>query len=575
MGRIVMKVGGIVISNLLPGLERAVFVLEGAVKVLEPVIDGVGLLLEGVDAVAESLPNLDDAATDLFITDMPKFTANTADATEAVDDWGEALKRAAEEARQAKRAAAELAQIEEDAGKQQFNNQAARVQRIDLALKERDAIAEVVSGSVDNAEAVERLIEVYGDEEAAIEALTKSVGVLDSGRAAAQGALQVAGEEAIADTFREQRDELTGLVNTTDDLITALHLEIDARVGVSETIKDINKQNKEAKKARKERIKDLREFNDALPKTASMVQALGAVITDQIYTPADAWGTENPGGLVGLWIAGPDPDPEAFVAAGNAIMSLGETITSQLFEPADAWKTENPGGILGILIGGEDTPFVLESVDNGLQSIAFSASQVGDAFGSMAGGIIAAGHATGAFNDDLSQAIPIASNFGSALAQASNVGEQYDAAISAGKAATAAFVEDTTAQAALMALFEGAEAARWFATPGGQPLGVAHSIAAGLYATAAAFSINGSRGRGRRAGGGEAETSSEPPDFTGTAFDQSGTTAQAPTGGTTIIVQYQSPNSREGFEFLTGTLNDGSRMGTGLQLDQSLIRGAA
>jgi hypothetical protein len=127
-----------------------------------------------------------------------------------------------------------------------------------------------------------------------------------------------------------------------------------------------------------------------------------------------------------------------------------------------------------------------------------------------------------------------------------------------------------TAEAALRAVFETAVGLSLL--PNVVAAGP-HFLAAATFGTAAAMSFAGGGGQSVPSGGGGAgPTGGAGPAF-GTAFDQAPAAAEQEGPGTTVIVQYMSPNSREGFEFLTDQLNEGARNGTGARLDASLIEG--
>lgn len=129
-------------------------------------------------------------------------------------------------------------------------------------------------------------------------------------------------------------------------------------------------------------------------------------------------------------------------------------------------------------------------------------------------------------------------------------------------------------QTAQAGIFAAMEFAKGWASLESPVLSAAHFTASALFAGIAVSSAFGAGTRSPRTAGAGDAPGTEAPDFGGTAFDQTGTTQDAPTGGTTIIVQYQTPFAREGYEWMLGNLNDGNRQGTGLQLDASIIRGA-
>jgi hypothetical protein len=519
-GGIVQKVGSIIGRILVPALERMAEWLEIGFLVLDPFLDGVSLLLDGLEALGEFIPSLNDLASDFFITDMPVFESNVKSLREEVDIWADTTRKAVEAARQQ----AVVARDIELSRKNRVNEQAARVVGIKLANDELEQINQIIGANSDLDTAMERLVQRYGDEEGAVDALNQRINAVTRGRADAIALFnkaQAAGQTALASQFQQQ-------LETFDQ----------ARTGMQALTAELTKQATERD-----------EITTAVEKETTATKASNEANRERFF----------------LFKAWADAEQAVFAPVRQHRIEQARELATILDEAANREME-------GALAQADDTA-AIAAQNLTEQNIALSESLnlVGDSLASVVS------QSGSDFERFFAGSMRISKGLGAIVKGVDAAGDSTAGAVSAVAGASAAIAGDvfnsTTAQAALLAVDETAKGFRDLAIPSPVTAGL-HFTAAGIFGTVAAMSFLGSGGRSASGGGGGGGAAGAPsgPTFAPSMAETSDADDTRPPG-TTVIVNYQSPNSREGFEFLTDVLNEGNREGSGARLDADLIEG--
>jgi hypothetical protein len=212
----------------------------------------------------------------------------------------------------------------------------------------------------------------------------------------------------------------------------------------------------------------------------------------------------------------------------------------------------------------------IENLQRKNELLAEADQQLADTIGgfeSLGSAVTLAGNAMGGAGDKLASLVTITGDLGSALKEASGANQQFGAAIAAGKAVTAAVVDDASAQAAILGLFETAESAAAFASAN-IVAGVAHAGAAALYFGVAAKGGKGGGGGGASAGAGTASAAAAQTPTTQIIEEP---TLPSQSFGVTNFFNVESTNPDTAGDNILSALNAFTESGSGALLSPDLI----
>jgi hypothetical protein len=525
MGDIVTKVGGIIGRILAPALERLSFWLEAGLVLIEPFIDGIGLLLDGVDALGSVIPDLNDAAGALFITDMPTFTSNTAKQVDEQASWlditiknTEALQREREERAEVQR------QIELSKKDRQEENRL-KVLAIEAAEREAQQLGAALKVREGLAAATDAAVDKYGSEEDALKALGLERQRFTS---AMRDAAAIANDFLVAENaqqeevFRARQERLQKDAAITQQIIEQLGNRIIAEDTAA----------------------------DAITRTTTALTSRNEAVQESIDLGA-MWADAHQS------VFGPIRQRQI-----DQLREWGVTLT-------EVWGREQE-------IEEQRRSYWVDQTTRAQQTAEQNAAIAGS-FSAIATSM---GHLGAASDSYIGQATALSGAFGSMVKGLDTAGDSTASAVAAVAGASAEMAgsvfDSTTAQAALLSIFYGA-----------QGLGLLPNVAAaapkfaasGAMAIAAGMSFAGSGGArltgGAGAGGGGAAASAPAAADAGfgTAFDRAPRIEDGAGGGTSVNIYLMSPNSRDAAPVLADWLNEGARSGSGIRLDSSLIEG--
>jgi hypothetical protein len=267
-------------------------------------------------------------------------------------------------------------------------------------------------------------------------------------------------------------------------------------------------------------------------------------------------------------------DEETAAAQANiAQQERLDSLNASMAEFADIVSDEAFEFLSGRTLGGsfldamfgetppEEVPTLLEQIASAFDDIADSAQGAWESIGASVGAV-----------EDWGAKASVATQVGSDLAKAfagtADASTKVDAGIEASGRLTRAFVEDTTAEAALMVLVEAARAGTAFVS-GNIPKGIGHTANAASWAAAAAFSVGGSGGAGAGGGGG---AGSQRQTSAAEVFEEPAATGPGFSGSVTFNIQSINPNTAG--EAVVDALNAFAEAGGGGVISSELLGNA-
>jgi hypothetical protein len=519
LGRIAMQVADIV-GNL---LVRAFNVLETTLDLLLPVVEGV---LTGLQAVSEFISlDFGESIEEVFITDIPFATSNMEGLNTTIANFRDELRLAREEAEKGRIVTEE------------------QVDLVQQAFAVEEQVSALYKENVGDFEDAGRaLVANLGSREAALEVLSQQREVLEN--AADLIDEQTDKERAFGAVALKNRIEgqegavsrLAILEEITAQILTQNALELQAIEAAKEAEKRKEEARRKSKAAREEAKRDLLAFDELL--TELMIDeessAAAALIAEDaakahMFRLGFGLGTELRAGF------------DAFFEEEEELPPIFQGIE------ATAAATENLAERNAILAGSfSAVASSMSELDFASDSFLGKAGQVSDSMSMMVKGLDQAGDST---------ASAVAAVAGASAEMAGSV------------------FESTTAQAALLALFYGAQG--WALLPN-VAAATPKFVASATMATAAAMSFAGVGGKSSSGGSaGAGAGAGVAPDAAGfgpsLATDTNTGAQQGP--GTSVYVQYVSPNGREGIGPMLSMVNELGRSGAGFVIDAELIEG--